>query len=239
MALMTNMQRRRSGVYEFRKRLPQALAGKDVPAHMRGRFPDLINSSTGKFKREVVQSLCTKEPAAAKKRDLQAALKFTAVMEEALTALTSPGPASQLPSISAKEIGEAVYRQLLADDEAERLMGDDRRRTPLVDYREELGREAVVDRAMKWPDLVPLQPASGFGMQIDHAEAYGEATGELADEYRAAYARRDPSIVFPETATELKRRGVPVDMSSQEFHAAALEVLGGACPGLRGDPPAQ
>jgi hypothetical protein len=55
MALMSYVQRRRSGVYEFRKRLPLALAGKDVPAHMRTRFPDLINITTGKFKHEFVQ----------------------------------------------------------------------------------------------------------------------------------------------------------------------------------------
>jgi hypothetical protein len=47
--------------YEFRKRLLQILAGKDVPAHMPGRFSDLINSSTGKFKHEFVQSLDAKE----------------------------------------------------------------------------------------------------------------------------------------------------------------------------------
>lgn len=61
MALMSDVQRRRSGVCEFRKRLLQMLAGKDVPAHMRGRFSDLINSSTGKFKHEFVQSLDAKE----------------------------------------------------------------------------------------------------------------------------------------------------------------------------------
>ena len=54
---MSYIQRRRSGVYEFRKRLPQVLAGKPVPSHMRGRFPDLINASTGLFKNEFVQSL--------------------------------------------------------------------------------------------------------------------------------------------------------------------------------------
>lgn len=44
------------------------LAGKDVPAHLRGRFRDLVNSSTGKFENEFVQSLDTKEAPAAKKQ---------------------------------------------------------------------------------------------------------------------------------------------------------------------------
>lgn len=34
MAVMSYIQRRRSGVYEFRRRMPQALAGKAVPAPM-------------------------------------------------------------------------------------------------------------------------------------------------------------------------------------------------------------
>lgn len=60
MAVMSYIQRRRSGVYEFRRRMPQALAGKAVPAHMRGQFPDLINSKAGCFKREYVRSLDAK-----------------------------------------------------------------------------------------------------------------------------------------------------------------------------------
>jgi hypothetical protein len=41
MAMMNYTQRRRSGVYEFRRRLPQRLAGKAVPAHVRDSFPDV------------------------------------------------------------------------------------------------------------------------------------------------------------------------------------------------------
>jgi hypothetical protein len=83
MALMSYVQRRRSGVYEFRKRLPLALAGKDVPAHMRTRFPDVINITTGKFKHEFVQSLDTKEASAAKKQAHRAALKLARMIEDA------------------------------------------------------------------------------------------------------------------------------------------------------------
>jgi hypothetical protein len=61
MAALSYMQRRVSGTYEFRKRLPEVLAGKDVPAHMRAAFGDLINTKTGCFKREFVRSLQTKD----------------------------------------------------------------------------------------------------------------------------------------------------------------------------------
>ena len=63
------------------------------------------------------------------------------------------------------------------------------------------------------------------GMQIDRATVYEEETAELAAEYRAAYARRDPSIVFAETSIELKKRGASFDKTSDQFHTVALEVL--------------
>jgi hypothetical protein len=73
MAALSYMQRRASGTYEFRKRLPEALAGKPVPQHMRDGFADLIN--TGRFKRELVRSLQTKDLREAKSRDHRAALQ--------------------------------------------------------------------------------------------------------------------------------------------------------------------
>ena len=192
MALMSYVQRRRSGVYEFRKRLPQALAGKDVPPHIRAGFPDLVNAATGKFKHEFVQSLQTKEAAGAKRQAHRIALRLTARIDEASQAIAVPPTPTSAKTVNAKEVGEAVYRRLLADDETERLLGDDRRLIGL-------------DRAELWPDLEPLRPASGFGMQIDHAAVYEEETAELAKEYRAAYARRDPSIVFAETMRSTRR----------------------------------
>ena len=226
MALMSYVQRRRSGVYEFRKRLPQALAGKDFPTHLGTRFPDLINTTTGKFKHEFVQSLDTKEASAAKKQAHRAALKLARMIEDAEAALTAQRNSSPPATITPKEIGEAVYRRLLADDEAERLMGDDRRLISLEEYSEDRGEVVKVERATKWPDLEPLRPASGFGMQVDHAKVYVDETEDLAKEYRGAYARRDPTIVFPETAIELKKRDARVDKTSEEFQAVALEVLG-------------
>jgi hypothetical protein len=102
-------------------------------------------------------------------------------------------------------------------------MGDDRRRVALVEYGEE--PDIAVDRAAKWPGLKHLRPASGCGMQVDHATVYAEEAEALAREYREAFARRDPTIVFPETAIELKKRGTPADKTSMEFQAVAFEVL--------------
>lgn len=61
MAALSYMQRRKSGTYEFRRRLPEALAGKPVPTHMREAFAELVNPKTSQFKREVVRSLGTKD----------------------------------------------------------------------------------------------------------------------------------------------------------------------------------
>lgn len=102
---------------------------------------------------------------------------------------------SSTSTVDPQEIGEAVYRQL-ASDEAERIEGDDRR------YLHDLN-----ERNEHWPDLVPVRPSPAAGMELDHAEVYGSEVADLAREYRAAYARRDPTIVSAETAIELKRRG--------------------------------
>jgi hypothetical protein len=90
MAALSYMQRRRSGTYEFRRRLPQVLAGKPVPAHMHDVFADLINAKTGCFKREFVRSLDTKELRKAKPLDHREALKFTRRVDDAVAALKPP-----------------------------------------------------------------------------------------------------------------------------------------------------
>ena len=141
-------------------------------------------------------------------------------------------PPKTAEAIDANEIGEAVYRKLLANDEAERVMGDDRRRIGLVEYSDDAGKEIVIDRASKWPDLIDVPPSSSFGMQTDHAMVYGEFAQKLADEYRAVYARRDPSIVSAETSMDLKQRGATFGKSSEQFQAGALEVLRAHVRGL-------
>src|SRR4051812_20431733 len=126
MAALSYMQRRKSGTYEFRRRLPEALAGKPVPPHMRETFRDLINAKTRQFKREVVRSLDTKDFKEAKRRDHREALRATELFDHALTALV-PGPVTATPSVAPEVIAEEVFADLLAGDEAERFQGDDRR----------------------------------------------------------------------------------------------------------------
>lgn len=214
MAALSYVQRRASGTYEFRKRLPEALAGKPVPAHMRGAFSDLVNPKTDCFKRELVRSLATKDLKDAKRRDHQEALKATQLFEDAIRALTpSTVPAAEPIALDFKQLADEVFAELLADDEAERIEGDDRRHL-----------QTPGDRA-QWPDLVAVPPSGQMGMSADHAHSYGELLPELEAEFRAAYARRDPKIVYPETNIALKARGIFWEKSSQKFQGAALVVL--------------
>nr|WP_318656791.1 DUF6538 domain-containing protein [Rhizobium phaseoli] len=73
MAGLSFMQRRPSGIYEFRRRLPQVLAGKPAPSHLSGVLSELINPTTGKFKQYLTVSLRTHDQRAAKRRDLDEA----------------------------------------------------------------------------------------------------------------------------------------------------------------------
>lgn len=213
MAALSYMQRRASGTYEFRKRLPEALAGKPVPAHMRDAFADLINPKTHCFKRELVRSLSTKDVKEAKRRDHQEALKASELFDAAMTALAPPSVAAEPVVLDFKQLGDEVFAELLADDEAERMEGDDRRHLQTPEER------------AQWPDLVEVPPSSQMGMSSDHAHAYGELLPVFENEFRAAYARRDPKIVFPETNIALKARGIFLSKSSPEFQKAALVVL--------------
>ena len=116
MAALSYMQRRASGTYEFRKRLPEALAGKPVPAHMRDAFPDLINPKTHCFKRELVRSLVTKELKEAKRRDHQEALKASELFDAAVNALAPSTVAVQPVKLDLKKLGDHVYAGLLKAD---------------------------------------------------------------------------------------------------------------------------
>ncbi|WP_424627959.1 DUF6538 domain-containing protein [Bradyrhizobium sp. SYSU BS000235] len=215
MAALSYMQRRASGTYEFRKRLPEALAGKPVPAHMRDAFPDLINPKTHCFKRELVRSLATKELKEAKRRDHHEALKATELFDAAVKALTprTSTVAVQSGALDFKQLGDDVFAGLLADDDAERMDGDDRRHLQTPEER------------AQWPDLVKVPPSTQMGMSADHWHVYGEAALEFQNDYREAYARRDPTIVYPETSIELRKRGIHWDRSTPEFQQAALVVL--------------
>jgi integrase len=205
------MQRRKSGTYEFRKRLPEALAGKPAPAHIREGFSELVNPDNGCFKRELVRSLGTKEEREAKRRDHREALRVSALFDEAMRAQDSDLGPQALTEADIQEIADEWEAELLRDDEAEREEGDDRRHLQTDSERKQ------------WPDLVSLKQT--LGMSAEHYFAYGDLIDDLEGDFREAWARRDPSIVFPETNIALKRRGKQVDPSSPDYRKAALKVL--------------
>jgi integrase len=83
LAAISYLQRRQSGTYEFRRRLPRALAGRPAPDHMNERFDSLINARTRCFKQEFVRSLRTKNIEQAKTRDHEMALHFAGLVQNA------------------------------------------------------------------------------------------------------------------------------------------------------------
>ena len=152
MAVISYMQRRRSGTYEFRRRLPEALAGKPAPANVRAIFPELVNLKTGAFKRELVRSLGTKDVREGKRRDHREASRVVELFESAVEAVAG-GVVAMLTEADVREIADEAKASILAADEAEREEGDDRRTlfTP-------------EERAQRWPDLVPIpKPGTGGG----------------------------------------------------------------------------
>lgn len=216
MSVLTYMQRRRSGIYEFRRRLPRSLAGKPAPKHVQLAFAELVNPDTGRFKLEVVRSLGTSNEREAKRRDHQEALRVQAMFDEAERALSrGPAGAADLTDVDLAELTAAVRAELLAADETEREEGDDRRR---VHSRE--------DR-LGWPYLVPVPEPSALGMQEDHFAVYDEHVADLRKEYRRAAARHDPKIVEAELRGALRRRGLSILPSSPDYHRAGLAVLQG------------
>ncbi|MBU6464279.1 MAG: hypothetical protein KGL35_28105 [Bradyrhizobium sp.] len=88
--------------------------------------------------------------------------------------------------IDLKQLGDEVFAVLLAEDAAERTEGDDRRHLQ------------TSQRRAAWPDLTAVPPSTQMGMSVDHAHVYGELLPVFEGEFRAAYARRDPKIVYPE-----------------------------------------
>jgi hypothetical protein len=121
------MQRRVSGTYEFRRRLPDRLAGKPVPSHTLKLLRDLINPKTGCLKRELVRSLGTKDPKEAMRRNHREAQRVGILFDEAELAMVG-GPANfAITEADLVDISRGVVAALLATDEAEREDGDERR----------------------------------------------------------------------------------------------------------------
>lgn len=213
---ITYMQRRRSGIWEFRRMLPRSLAGKPMPSHARPQLAELLNTTTGCFKRELAISLGTSDAREAKRRDLVEATRVDALLAEAqrlVTAPPSPPSSSDGAAINLDELRSAVLAELLARDEAEREEGDDRRRLQTVEER------------AQWPDLVAIPSDDAKGMLRDHFAAYGDALEVFRAEYREAQARRDPSIVDAELRALLKRRGIRIDPKAPWYRDAGLVVL--------------
>jgi hypothetical protein len=88
---LTYMQRRRSGIYEFRRMLPRSLAGKPVPSWARERLVELVNPKTGSFKRELTISLGTSDHREARRKVLREAARVSDLFARAET-LIAQGP---------------------------------------------------------------------------------------------------------------------------------------------------
>lgn len=201
MAALSYMQRRTSGIYEFRKRLPQELAAKPVPPHLRAKLSELVNPATSLFKRELTVSLKTADYQLAKRLDLREAVRVNDLLALAMRLLKG-GPEAEggggNGSVSPQEIEADIIAGLLRADEEEREEGDPRRHLQTPEER------------AAWPDLVP--PGFGTkGMAEGHLEALGVHVAELAQEYRMALARRSPDIVrhgsvlFPNSLTRVRQ----------------------------------
>lgn len=127
---LSYMQRRTSGIYEFRKRLPQELAGKPVPQNLPTTFSELVNPTTKRFKRELTISLQTTDFNSAKRKDMREALRVIDLF--ALAGRYLRGEVSEqlshalsLPSL--EEIETDTISALLKQDEETREDGDFRR----------------------------------------------------------------------------------------------------------------
>ena len=88
------IQRRKSGIFEFRKRLPDGLAGRPATAQERKAFPELVNAATSRFRTEVVRSLGTSNATKARRLDLTTEHAFLTIIEAGKGLRAAPaGPA--------------------------------------------------------------------------------------------------------------------------------------------------
>lgn len=216
MAGLSFMQRRPSGIYEFRRRLPQLLAGRSVPDHAKGALAELINPTTGNFKQYLTVSLRTNDQKLAKRRDLDEARRVTDLFDLGLQLIKGGKPEAEAPESSsmpsAEEIEAHFLHVLLAADERERNEGDPRR-----------FHQTTAERA-QWPDLEDARIGE-MGMAEGHLEALGALNAELAGDYRKAYAKRRTDIIRPELNAYLTEKRAGIDPSSSKYHEAGIAVL--------------
>jgi integrase len=201
---MTYLCKDRNGTYQFRRVVPPALR------------PFMSPPWTGKANYKL--SLRTKKPAEAKARASKIFPVCAAAFESAERAMrgerpTAKGPARSIGAMpSLADIEADTIAQMLADDEAVREDGDDRRHLQTAKERE------------AWPDLIAVD-FGGKGMAEDYDYALGLQLGEEAAEYQRANARRSTAIIDAELRSYLKGHGVPFDPTSPAYREAGLAVL--------------
>lgn len=189
---MSYLQRRPSGIYEVRVQLPRGLSGEVAPARVRAdpKFSPLLNPQSGRFKREVTRSLKTRDPAEAKRRGLGTAASIRDLIDAARAIIegregASGDPLAHQHAGTIRDILEGVAGRILAEDDAEREEGDDRRHVMTPE-----------ERAERFPDLAPLRhhsPAAA-GMEDDHfAVLAGGGEDSIAVEINADMARVEVS----------------------------------------------
>lgn len=195
--------------------LPRSLAGKPAPDFTRGPLAELINSTTGCFKRELTVSLRTSDLRTAKRLDMREGTRVGELFELAEKLIATGPTQSRLATgetIDFQELQAATLAELLAKDDAERE-GDDRRHLQTAEER------------AQWPDLADVPTASAKHMMDDHYLVYGEELEDLEQEYRSALARRNPKIVDAELRAALKQRGIAIDPAAPWYYEAGLVIL--------------
>ena len=199
--------------------LPRTLAGKPMPSHARPQLAELLNTKTGHFKRELAISLGTSDARDAKRRDLIEAIRVDALFTEAMRVVTN-GPAAPSSSSSGEgvaidldDLQSTVLGELLAQDEAEREEGDDRRRLQTAEER------------AQWPDLLRSPRVMRRNADRSFRGIWRRVGSVQGAEYREAQARRDPAIVDAELRAILNRRGIRIDPRARWYREAGLAVL--------------
>lgn len=153
MGRLSFMQRRRSGIYEFRQRLPQQIAGKHAPTTALALTSELINPQTGNFKREITKSLGTSDYAKAKRQNLKEAQRVSSLFALALSLADSSleGDSSHLNStLDLAEIELDAMRVELEADESARRQGDARKQLQTPEERALLPLLESINLASKW-----------------------------------------------------------------------------------------
>lgn len=198
---MTYMQRRPSGIYEFRKRLPQEIAGKPAPTRIRGELAELINAKTGNFKQFLTISLNTTDQKRAKQEDLRQAARVADLYEKALRLLQAKAESKgtavspELPPM--QQIEDHFYQTVLADYEKLRRHGDARRQ---MQSPEERSRYRLLE-SVKF---------GGLGLSESHMVVLDEEIALLLADFRNALARYDITIARAPLLAHLADLGLSV-----------------------------